>query len=266
MLLQRLMGHVAVASLDAEEADKLRRQVLADSSTTNNNSRSSTRDTSRSNGNGKNSSSSSSSSGGATSSSSSGVSQGGSPTSSGESGHHNPRDCLLDLDLWTDTGFPTAVAVAVMACVKGVKRAHLVDARLDGGMLLELYSRDGVGTMISTDFYEGIRRATSRDLEAIQVRAKQSSPCVLGTATLFRERVIHILLVRERLLVLIITCDSLFLQGYGSRAILMEVGVENQSGQLAHYTLRRRASDGWKRRRKADAVRRSLVLCYASKS
>jgi hypothetical protein len=27
MLLQRLMGHVAVASLDADEADKLRRQV-----------------------------------------------------------------------------------------------------------------------------------------------------------------------------------------------------------------------------------------------
>jgi amino-acid N-acetyltransferase len=29
-----------------------------------------------------------------------------------------------------------------------------VDARIDGGLLLELYSRDGVGTMISTDFYE----------------------------------------------------------------------------------------------------------------
>jgi amino-acid N-acetyltransferase len=38
-------------------------------------------------------------------------------------------------------------------------------------MLLELYSRDGVGTMISTDFYEGIRRATGRDLEAIAVGA-----------------------------------------------------------------------------------------------
>lgn len=28
MLLDKLMGHVAVASLDAEEADKLRRQVM----------------------------------------------------------------------------------------------------------------------------------------------------------------------------------------------------------------------------------------------
>lgn len=39
----------------------------------------------------------------------------------------------------------------------GVKRAHLLDARQDGGLLLELYSRDGVGTMISADFYEGQR-------------------------------------------------------------------------------------------------------------
>lgn len=58
---------------------------------------------------------------------------------------------------------------AVVACKNGIKRTHLVDARIDGGMLLELYSRDGVGTMISADFYEGIRLARSTDLESIQV-------------------------------------------------------------------------------------------------
>ena len=38
--------------------------------------------------------------------------------------------------------------------------AAQVDARSDGGLLLELYTRDGVGgaSMISTDLYEGIRR------------------------------------------------------------------------------------------------------------
>ncbi len=66
-------------------------------------------------------------------------------------------------------GFPTAVSASVVACTKGVKRAHLVHAAIDGGMLLELYSRDGIGTMISTDFYEGIRRARSSDQDAIQV-------------------------------------------------------------------------------------------------
>lgn len=44
----------------------------------------------------------------------------------------------------------------------GVKRAHLLDARIDGGLLLELYSRDGVGTMISADFYEGVHPITGR--------------------------------------------------------------------------------------------------------
>jgi hypothetical protein len=99
MLLEKLMGHVAVASLDAEEADKMRRQVLADSP-------------GGSNGRGRGTS-------GSNGSSSNG-SPGGSPTSSGESGgSQSPRELLLDLDLWTDTGFPTAVAIAVMACVKG---------------------------------------------------------------------------------------------------------------------------------------------------
>ena len=43
----------------------------------------------------------------------------------------------------------------------------MVDARVDGGLLLELYSRDGVGTMVSADFYEGIRGATAVDVEGI---------------------------------------------------------------------------------------------------
>lgn len=69
--------------------------------------------------------------------------------------------------MWAASGYPPAVYTCVIACCKGVKRAHLLDARIDGGLLLELYSRDGVGTMISADFYEGIRRAGPADAEAI---------------------------------------------------------------------------------------------------
>ena len=37
-----------------------------------------------------------------------------------------------------------------------VRRAHLVDASVDGGLLLELYSREGApnAAMISSDFYQ----------------------------------------------------------------------------------------------------------------
>lgn len=51
-------------------------------------------------------------------------------------------------------GIPTGLLASLVACKNGVRRAHLVDARTDGGLILELYSRDGVGTMISSDFYE----------------------------------------------------------------------------------------------------------------
>lgn len=71
--------------------------------------------------------------------------------------------------------FPNAVVSAVVACKNGIKRTHIIDARIDGGLLLELYSRDGVGTMISTDFYEGIRGAQASDLENILVFCRRAS-------------------------------------------------------------------------------------------
>ena len=37
----------------------------------------------------------------------------------------------------------------------GVNRTHVIHARVPGALLLELYSRDGLGTMVSADFYEG---------------------------------------------------------------------------------------------------------------
>lgn len=85
---------------------------------------------------------------------------------------------------WREAGFPPAVVAAYEACRLGaVRRAHLVDARLDGGMLLELYRRDGVGTMISADFYEGIRRAGGRDVGAVKARDR-SPPLLAPTLSL----------------------------------------------------------------------------------
>ena len=60
-----------------------------------------------------------------------------------------------------------------------------MDARVDGGLLLELYSRDGVGTMISTDFYEGIRPASPMDADAI---ADLLAPLAAAGITRMRSR------------------------------------------------------------------------------
>ena len=56
---------------------------------------------------------------------------------------------------------------AIDACAHGVKRVHLVDRCTDGALLHELYTRDGIGTMINTDPYDSIRQATTDDLPGI---------------------------------------------------------------------------------------------------
>ena len=48
----------------------------------------------------------------------------------------------------------------------GVKRVHLISP-LNGALLQELYTRDGSGTMISGDLYDGIQVATVNDATAI---------------------------------------------------------------------------------------------------
>ncbi|KAJ8613986.1 hypothetical protein CTAYLR_005627 [Chrysophaeum taylorii] len=54
----------------------------------------------------------------------------------------------------------------VEALAGGVVRAHLVPPT-PGALLLELYTRDGAGTLIASDIYEGIRAATPNDITRI---------------------------------------------------------------------------------------------------
>ncbi|CAI5732729.1 unnamed protein product [Hyaloperonospora brassicae] len=56
---------------------------------------------------------------------------------------------------------------SIKACVNGVKRSHLVSRHVDGGLLQELFTRDGEGIMISRHMYEGIRMATTNDIVSI---------------------------------------------------------------------------------------------------
>ncbi|CAD7699585.1 unnamed protein product [Ostreobium quekettii] len=76
---------------------------------------------------------------------------------------------------------PRSVLACILACHEGVNRSHLVDAKVDGGLLLELYTRDGLGTMISTDFYQGIRQARAGDLPLIHelLRPLQAAGVIL---------------------------------------------------------------------------------------
>lgn len=56
---------------------------------------------------------------------------------------------------------------AIQACRSGVRRTHLVSRRRDGALLLELFTRDGSGTLITAETYEGLREAVIDDAGGI---------------------------------------------------------------------------------------------------
>ena len=56
---------------------------------------------------------------------------------------------------------------ATEACQRGVYRSHLINHQVDGSLLIELYSRDGCGTLISAEKYEGLRVASIDDVGGI---------------------------------------------------------------------------------------------------
>ncbi len=56
---------------------------------------------------------------------------------------------------------------AVNLCRHEVKRVHLVPRHVDGALLQELFTRDGIGTLISADRYEGTRQASIDDVTGI---------------------------------------------------------------------------------------------------
>jgi amino-acid N-acetyltransferase len=56
---------------------------------------------------------------------------------------------------------------AVQACNGGVHRAHIVPYSTDGSALLELFTHDGVGTMVSFENLESLRDATIEDVGGI---------------------------------------------------------------------------------------------------
>ncbi|QSP95247.1 amino-acid N-acetyltransferase [Marinobacter salinisoli] len=61
----------------------------------------------------------------------------------------------------------TLLRAACDACVKGVRRAHIISYRDDGALLEELFTRDGSGTLVSGDLYEQIRPARVEDIGGI---------------------------------------------------------------------------------------------------
>jgi amino-acid N-acetyltransferase len=56
---------------------------------------------------------------------------------------------------------------AIQACRMQVRRVHLLDRRINGALLLELFTRDGSGTLITADNFEQLREASIDDVGGI---------------------------------------------------------------------------------------------------
>lgn len=56
---------------------------------------------------------------------------------------------------------------AVLAARGGVPRVHIIDGRVEEGLLAEVFSNEGIGTLIHANEYQAIRRAHRKDARAI---------------------------------------------------------------------------------------------------
>jgi amino-acid N-acetyltransferase len=56
---------------------------------------------------------------------------------------------------------------AVRAARGGVPRVHIIDGRVEEGLLAEVFSNEGIGTLIYANEYQSIRRAHKKDARAI---------------------------------------------------------------------------------------------------
>lgn len=59
------------------------------------------------------------------------------------------------------------LAAAARAVREGVRRAHLVDRRRDGALLAELFTREGTGTLVTSEAYEDLRPARVEDIGSL---------------------------------------------------------------------------------------------------
>jgi amino-acid N-acetyltransferase len=63
---------------------------------------------------------------------------------------------------------------SIRACRNGVSRVHVIDGRIDEALLTEIFSNEGVGTMIYANEYQAVRKALKKDVRAIRNLIRES--------------------------------------------------------------------------------------------
>jgi len=63
---------------------------------------------------------------------------------------------------------------AVRAARDGVPRVHIIDGRVGEGLLAEVFSNEGIGTLVHANEYQAVRRAQRKDARAIHAMIQPS--------------------------------------------------------------------------------------------
>jgi amino-acid N-acetyltransferase len=63
---------------------------------------------------------------------------------------------------------------AAAACRAGIPRVHIINGRVDEGLLAEVFSNEGIGTLIYANEYQQIRRALKKDIRSLMLLTKNS--------------------------------------------------------------------------------------------
>lgn len=126
---------------------------------------------------------------------------------------------------------------AIQSCDRGVERVHLINRRQDGALLLELFTRDGIGTLISSAEFETLRPANLEDiggiLELIKPLEQQGILAKRSREKLEMEINDYIVIERDGL---IIGCTAFHLLKNHDIAVMacLAVHIDYQKGGRGH--------------------------------
>lgn len=71
-------------------------------------------------------------------------------------------------------GLRSKLKFAIRACREGVPRVHLINGNRDDAILAELFSNEGIGTMVFSDAYRQIRKATESDVDEMLLMMRRA--------------------------------------------------------------------------------------------
>ncbi|MSU36274.1 MAG: amino-acid N-acetyltransferase [Pedosphaera sp.] len=63
---------------------------------------------------------------------------------------------------------------AVQACEAGVPRVHIINGKVDECLLAEVFSNEGIGTLVYANEYQQIRQAKKKDIRSLLILTKNS--------------------------------------------------------------------------------------------